>query len=475
MKRDFIYVSVGMLCLAAYAVAGLGGGQQNTQSLPIVFLQNSTPGTPQTGHTNVSGTATASQFVGGGTGLTNVNADLLDGLNSTAFLQTVPNPLSLSNSLGGPTIKGTNTSGLSGSSGVMGENSAASGNSYGVYGLNSSANGRAVQGWASSLSGLSYGGHFFSDSSLGIGVYGNATSTSGVTFGGSFVSSSSSGTGVRGIGGSSTGSTIGGAFYSYSSGGKGVVGEVSSATGPTVGGQFESASSSGTGVFGLATALTGVTYGTYGQSDSSTGRGVYGFTSATGAADTPYGVRGSASTATGGYGVYAAGDLGASGVKSFRIDHPFDPENKYLLHYSSESPFPQNFYNGNTVTDANGYAWVELPDYFSAINTNFKYQLTVLDNSDDFVLAKVTREIEQNRFQIRTSKPSVKVSWMVFADRNDLRIKQNPPTDVREKGESEKDKYQHPEYYGLGPERGMDYDPKREAMRKERGATGKRQ
>jgi len=420
----------------------------------IVRLQDTTPGIAQTGHSNISGTARAGQFVGGGAGLTGVNADLLNGLNSTAFLQTVPNPLSLSSSLGGPTMKGTNTSGLSGSSGVMGENSAASGNSYGVYGLNSSANGRAVQGWASSASGLSYGGHFFSDSSLGIGVFGNATSTSGGTFGGSFVSSSSGGTGVRGIAGSSIGSTIGGAFYSYSSGGKGVVGEVTSATGPTAGGQFESASTSGTGVFGLATALTGATYGAYGQSDSSTGRGVYGFASATGSSDVPYGVRGVASTATSGYAVYAAGDLGASGVKSFRIDHPHDPEGKYLLHYSSESPFPQNFYSGNVLTDASGYAWVGLPDYFEEINTNFKYQLTVVGRS--FARAAVWDEISNNRFRIRTDMPNVRVSWEVKADRNDLRIRRNRPTDVREKTGIEKGKYQHPDYYGLPASRGMD-------------------
>ena len=182
---------------------------------------------------------------------------------------------------------------------------------------------------------------------------------------------------------------------------------------------------------------------------------------ANGAGDTPYGVRGQASPATLGFGVFAVGDMGASGVKPFRIDHPSDPENKYLLHYSSESPFPQNFYNGNVVTDAKGYAWVELPDYFAEINVNFKYVLTVVDDSESatFVQAKVGRKIQGNRFLIMTSAPNIEVSWRVDADRNDLRIKANRPIDVREKAGQERGKYQHPEYYGLPPQMGMDFVP----------------
>lgn len=165
-----------------------------------------------------------------------------------------------------------------------------------------------------------------------------------------------------------------------------------------------------------------------------------------------------------GYAVFAQGDTGASGTKSFRIDHPFDPENKYLLHYSTESPSPQNFYVGNVVTDARGYAWVELPDYFSEINTNFKYQLTVVDgpnsDEDDFVQVKVRQEIKNNRFQIRTSAPNTKVSWRVDADRNDRYIRKRQPKDVMDKEGREKGTYQMPELYGFGPERGTFYEPK---------------
>ena len=122
-------------------------------------------------------------------------------------------------------------------------------------------------------------------------------------------------------------------------------------------------------------------------------------------------------------------------------------------------PEPQNAYNGLVVSDAKGYAWVELPDYFAAITRDFRYQLTVIDSSDDFVIAKVTREISNNRFQIRTSKPNVKVSWEVKAIRNDAWVQQRGAPVEMDKPESEKGKYQHPDLYGQPKERGMLVQP----------------
>jgi hypothetical protein len=63
----------------------------------------------------------------------------------------------------------------------------------------------------------------------------------------------------------------------------------------------------------------------------------------------------------GGLAVYAQGDLTCVGTKAFQIDHPHDPENKYLKHYCAEGPEPQNIYNGSVTTDAKGYARVPLP------------------------------------------------------------------------------------------------------------------
>jgi len=495
-----------------------------------------------------SGTMTfsnaANSFTGSGAGLTGVDADLLDGLNSTAFLQSVPNPLSLSSlQAGSHVVRGINTATASNSAGVQGESpaigvrgrstgtaansfgghfksdsplgtgvhaesigttgvlgrsSASSGLSFGgvfeswstsgtgafawatagtgatngVWGISSSTDGRGVYGSADASSGTTYGGFFECNSPSGYGVYastagtfavyGRTTKTTGETRGGYFQSISSSGTGVFGAAHSATGVTYAGQFqnlsssgygvYAISAGPYGVVG-ISTDTNSGSGGWFETNAPIGNGVYGRASSTSGVTYGVLGQTDSVSGRGVHGVATTTSPTNTPYGVLGTASVATLGFGVYALGDMGASGVKPFRIDHPRDPLNKYLLHYSTESPFPQNFYSGNVVTDGGGRAWVDLPEYFGDINTNYKYQLTVVDESDDFILAKVSREIQGNRFQIRTSKGHIKVSWRVEADRDDQRVRFDRPSDVVDKTGHERGVHQHPEYFAE-PEEG---------------------
>ena len=55
-----------------------------------------------------------------------------------------------------------------------------------------------------------------------------------------------------------------------------------------------------------------------------------------------------------------------------------DPANKYLYHSFVESPDMMNVYNGNVVTDKRGMATVVLPEYFEALNSDFRYQLTVI-------------------------------------------------------------------------------------------------
>jgi hypothetical protein len=140
------------------------------------------------------------------------------------------------------------------------------------------------------------------------------------------------------------------------------------------------------------------------------------------------------------------GNLSKTGG-TFKIDHPQDPANKYLIHSFVESPDMMNIYNGNIVTDANGYATVELPSYFEAENMDFKYQLTVIDNSADFVQSKVTRKITANTFEIRTSKPGVEVSWMVTGVRQDVWANANRVIPEVEKSARDKGLYIHPELF----------------------------
>ena len=114
-------------------------------------------------------------------------------------------------------------------------------------------------------------------------------------------------------------------------------------------------------------------------------------------------------------GLQVFGTLTAN-TKNFKIDHPLDPLNKTLTYTSVESPDMMNIYNGNITTNANGEAVVTMPDYFEALNKDFRYQLTVIGT---FAQAIVLEKIKGNTFKIKTDKPNVEVSWQVTGIRHD--------------------------------------------------------
>ncbi len=123
------------------------------------------------------------------------------------------------------------------------------------------------------------------------------------------------------------------------------------------------------------------------------------------------------------------------GGGSFRIDHPLDPKNKYLSHSFVESPDMMNIYNGNITTNERGEAVVELPSYFDALNREFRYQLTVIGQ---FAQAMVAEKINGNKFKIKTDKPKVEVSWQVtgirqdkFAEQNRIQVETEKPANER--------------------------------------------
>jgi hypothetical protein len=138
-------------------------------------------------------------------------------------------------------------------------------------------------------------------------------------------------------------------------------------------------------------------------------------------------------------GTFTAGD------KKFKIDHPLDPANKYLYHTSVESSEMMNIYTGNITTDASGVATVQLPEWFEALNTDFRYQLTAIGQ---FAQAIVASEISGNKFSIRTDKPNVKVSWQVTGVRHDAFANANQiPVEV-EKASADRGHYLYPEAFG---------------------------
>jgi hypothetical protein len=101
---------------------------------------------------------------------------------------------------------------------------------------------------------------------------------------------------------------------------------------------------------------------------------------------------------------------------AFRIDHPLDPDHKYLQHSVIESPDMKNIYDGVVALDAKGEAIVRMPAYFEALNRDFRYQLTCIGG---FAPVYVSRGIHKNKFWIAGGKPGLRVSWMVTGIRHD--------------------------------------------------------
>ena len=159
--------------------------------------------------------------------------------------------------------------------------------------------------------------------------------------------------------------------------------------------------------------------------------------------------------------VVISGDLDVvgtltKGAGAFKIDHPLDPANKYLVHSFVESPDMMNIYNGNIVTDASGKATVQLPDYFEALNMEFRYQLTVIGA---FEQAIVNKEVSNNQFEIATSKPNVKVSWQVTGIRHDAYAEKNRIPNTVEKEAKNKGKYLSPESFNMPKTAQIGYSP----------------
>jgi hypothetical protein len=147
-----------------------------------------------------------------------------------------------------------------------------------------------------------------------------------------------------------------------------------------------------------------------------------------------------------------------AGAKYFKIDHPLDPTNKYLIHACVESDQMTNLYSGNAVLDVNGQATVELADWFEALNKDFRYQLTAIGAPGPNLY--IAEKVHNNQFRIAGGQPGMEVSWQVTGTRQDAYATAHPLQVEQEKPEDRRGKYLHPKEHGQSESLGEDYNRK---------------
>ena len=169
-------------------------------------------------------------------------------------------------------------------------------------------------------------------------------------------------------------------------------------------------------------------------------------------------------------GVEITGPLQKPGG-SFKIDHPLDPENKYLHHSFVESPDMKNVYDGVVTLDDRGEAEIELPDWFGALNKDFRYQLTAIGvpGPNLYIAEEISHagtnynssssnynhKNNNNRFKIAGGAAGMKVSWQITGIRNDPWANAHPIHVEEEKPDKEKGYYLYPELYDKPMKKGI--------------------
>jgi hypothetical protein len=118
---------------------------------------------------------------------------------------------------------------------------------------------------------------------------------------------------------------------------------------------------------------------------------------------------------------FVNGTIGCSGLKTFKIPHPLDPE-KVLTHACLEGPESAVYYRGETIT-RDGKADVTLPDYFEALTRVFGRTVLLTQVSDDqtkeFAMLMAS-PVTDGGFSIHSSIPRARVYWEVKAIRADI-------------------------------------------------------
>jgi trimeric autotransporter adhesin len=158
------------------------------------------------------------------------------------------------------------------------------------------------------------------------------------------------------------------------------------------------------------------------------------------------------------FAIDSAGNAAVTGTLSkaggsFRIDDPIDPGGKYLSHSFVESPDMKNIYDGVVTLDAHGSGVVTMPEWFDALNRDFRYQLTAIGAPGPKLY--VAEEMKGNTFRIAGGKKGQRVSWQVTGIRQDAWANAHRIPTEEAKPAAEQGTYLHPELFGAGPEKAI--------------------
>jgi hypothetical protein len=217
-----------------------------------------------------------------------------------------------------------------------------------------------------------------------------------------------------------------------------------------------SESNVGIGVHGTALSSHGENFGVLGVTKSDVGVGVLGHATATSGVN--FGVVGRTDSPNGFAGLFlgrvrVAGFL-SKAAGAFKIDHPLDPENKTLSHSFVESPDMMNIYNGIVTLGKDGSAEVTLPDWFEALNREFRYQLTCIGG---FAPVYVAKKVDGNRFKIAGGNPGMEVSWQLTGVRKDAYAEAHRIQVEEMKPIAERGSYLHPEAFGKASKKSVQH------------------
>ncbi len=123
-----------------------------------------------------------------------------------------------------------------------------------------------------------------------------------------------------------------------------------------------------------------------------------------------------------------------------------------MSHSFVESPDMKNIYDGVAVFDGAGEVIVTLPDWFEALNGDFRYQLTAMGAA---FVPYIADEIAGNQFRIAGGVSGRKVSWQVTGIRRDAFANANRIQVEEMKPATAVGTYLNPEAFGLPAERGL--------------------